>query len=115
MTTTIRILSYIFLFCIGGMFGIMVRHFNPSNQRNDTPYYLELQIEEPLSIGDSLQVLDITKGERDTIWVGYLHPMTCDYMLYDKHYGYFKGVDLPCNYKAGDTIESGQIVCAKVN
>lgn len=36
--------------------------------------HVELQTEEPLSPGDSLQVLDITKGkDQDTIWIGYLH------------------------------------------
>lgn len=36
--------------------------------------HVELQTEEPLSPGDSLQVLNITKGkDQDTIWIGYLH------------------------------------------
>lgn len=69
------ILLTISIFCLSCAFVIFgtIYYIINYKPKRICPYYVELQIEEPLSKGDILRVLDITKGEKDTIWVGYFH------------------------------------------
>lgn len=60
-------------FLMGALCDIIAHIIINKHHRHRKPYYVELQIEEPLATGDTLQVLDITHGVKDTIWIGYFH------------------------------------------
>lgn len=60
----------LFTFCAIRFYNNGYSYYLPQQKTFD----VELQIEEPLSKGDTLQVLDIThSATQDTIWIGYFH------------------------------------------